>query len=104
MWEDLIKQLGLLDESFKDLDVDDVASFEYDLAATQSPTSDEDIFADILETEKDPLEADNSEVLEILEKSNCSHVHGAIDVLMNFGMADENAEPQTVMVKASKFV
>ena len=87
VWEDLIKQLGLLDESFKDLDVDDVASFEYDLAATQPPTSDEDIFADILETEKDQLEAD------ILEKSNCSQVHGAIDVLMNFGMADENAEP-----------
>ena len=90
VWEDLIKQLGLLDESFKDLDVDDVASFEYDLAATQPPTSDEDIFADILETEKDQLAAD---ILEILEKSNCSQVHGAIDVLMNFGMADENAEP-----------
>ena len=90
--------------SFKDLAVGDVASFDDDLAATQPPTSDEDILADILETEEDQLEADDSDPLEILEKPSSSQVHGVTDVLINFGIAIRNAELQALTVKASKFV
>ena len=103
-WEDFIKQLDLLEESFKDLAVGDVASFDDDLAATQPPTSDEDILADILETEEDQLEADDSDPLEILEKPSSSQVHGVTDVLINFGIAIRNVELQALTVKASKFV
>ena len=100
-------QLGLLEESFKVLAVDDVASFDDYLMATQSAMSDEDIFADILGTEKDQLEADeddDSDLFKILEKPGSSQTRRFIDVLMNFGMAGGNAELQALIEKASKFV
>ena len=100
-------QLGLLEESFKVLAVDDVASFDDYLMATQSAMSDEDIFADILGTKKDQLEADeddDSDLFKILEKPGSSQARRFIDVLMNFGMAGGNAELQALIEKASKFV
>ena len=103
--EDLIKHLGLLDESLNHLAVDDVTSFDDDLAVTQPPMFDEGILADILGTEKDQLEADeddDSDPFEILEKLSFSQVRGAIDGLMNFGMAVGNAELQaSIFVEAN---
>ena len=106
---DLITQLNILDKTFEDVTVEDVASFDDMLVLTQEPLSDEDILPGFLVVDiDDQHESDKgdsqSEVSEVLVKPNPCQQCPAIDTLMNYWMIIGTAELQGLTVKASRLV
>ena len=102
-------QLSILDKTFEDVTVEDVASFDDMLLSTQEPLSDEDILADLLAVDiDDQHESDEhnsqSEVSEVLVKPNPSQLRTAVDTLINYLMITGTAELQGLTVKASRLV
>ena len=104
--KDCITQLSILDKTFEDVTVEDVASFDDMLVPTQESLSDEDVLAGLLAVDIDNQhESDEddsqSEVSEVLVKLNSSQVRAAIDMLINYSMIIGTAELQGLTVKAS---
>ena len=102
------KELVNLDETYKDITVEDVASLDDMLVSTQEPLSDEEIIAEFLpidadaqqgESDEDDSQSENSEVLV---KPNPSQLRAAIDALMNYSMIVGTAELQGLTVNASR--
>ena len=97
--KDSITQLSILDKTFEDVTVEDVAFFDGMLVSTQEPLSDEDILSGLLAVDiDDQHESDEgdsqSEVSEVLVKPNPSQVRAATDTLMNYLMIIGNVELQ----------
>ena len=108
--KDTVTQLINLDKIFEDVTVEDVASFDGMLVTTQEPLSDEDILVGFLpidvhtQHESDDEGDSQSEISEVLVKSNSSQLRAAIDTLMNYSMRVGTVELQWLTVKASRLV
>ena len=97
--KDSITQLSVLDKTFEDVTVENVASFDDMLVSTQEPLSDEDILAGLLAVDiDDQHESDEhdsqSEVSEVLDKPNPSQLCTAVDALINYLMIIGTAKLQ----------
>ena len=107
--KDSITQFSILDKTFEDVTVEDVASFHDMLVSTQEPLSNKDILSgllavDIDDQHKSDKDHSQSDVSEVLVKPNSSQARAAIDTLMNYLMIIRTADLQGLTVKASRLV
>ena len=96
---DSITQLSILEKTFEDVTVEDVASFDDMLVSTQEPLTNKDTLACLLALDIDDQheygkDDSRSEVSEVLLKPKPSHLHAAIDTLMNYSMIIGTVELQ----------
>ena len=83
--KDSITQLSILEKTFEDVTVEDVASFDDMLVSTQESLSDENILAwlsaaDIEDQHECDKDNSQSEVSEVLNKANPSQALAAIEI------------------------
>ena len=95
--KDSITQLSILEKTFEDVTVEDVASVDDMLVSAQEPLTNKDTLACLLALDIDDQheygkDDSQSEVSEVLLKPNPSHLHAAIDTLINYSMIIGTAE------------
>ena len=95
--KDSITQLSILEKTFEDVTVEDVASVDDMLVSAQEPLTNKDTLACLLALDIDDQheygkDDSRSEVSEVLLKPNPSHLHAAIDTLINYPMIIGTAE------------
>ena len=96
-----------MDENFKDLSAEDVASFDDTLSVTQALLSDEEILSDILRNDVEEIqeeEDDDQDAAHTLEKQTTSELRDAIDTLMNYTMMIDSTELKALTIKVSRIV
>ena len=98
--KDTVCQLSRMDESFKDISVEDIASFDDSLPLTQALMSDEDILTDIMGDDTEDGDENEEEEAPVLVKPTTSQLRGAIDTLMNYSMMIDTTELKELMIKA----
>ena len=97
--KDSITQLSILEKTFEDVTVEDVASFDDMLVSIQEPLTNKDTLACLLALGIDDQheygkDDSRSDVSEVLLKPKPSHLHAAIDTLMNYSMIIGTVELQ----------
>ena len=103
----MVKQLRNLDKTYKDVNVEDVTSFDDMIASTQEPLSDEDIVASFIsvETQQETDEEDSfREVSEIIVKTSPTQFRTAIETLMDYSMITGTSDLQGFVIKASSIL